>query len=403
MSSCNGPTRVLIFALWWVIFEWIRGWAFTGFPWNFLGSVWTTSEAMIQVTAITGVLGLSLVTVLAAISPAVLGNKSIGLTKRYLIVLISGALLAAIWIGGDIRLQTATNKNVYGVNLRLVQPNINQQDKWNSSLKKDHFEKLLRLSRKSKINTTDRITHTIWPETATPLYLGSVQRALKLVSAAAPVGGALVTGAPRQHITPGGIRKIWNSIHVIDSSAIIRDTYDKHHLVPFGEYVPFRDFIDITNLTGGRIDFSKGVGSKTLSVPGAPPVMPLICYEAIFPVQTVPNENHTRPGWLLNLTNDGWFGSTSGPYQHFAAAQLRSVEEGVPLVRVANTGISGVIDSYGRVGVKTKLNEEIAVESGLPVALSELTWFSRHRNTTILIIVFVMFWVFRLKYFVARE
>ena len=114
-------------------------------------------------------------------------------------------------------------------------------------------------------------------------------------------------------------------------------------------------------------------------------------------------KKNSKPGWLLNLTNDAWFGSSSGPYQHFAAAQLRSVEEGVPLVRVANTGISGVIDSYGRVGVKTKLNEEIAVESGLPVALSELTWFSRHRNTTILIIVFVMFWVFRLKYFATRD
>ena len=400
VSTRQGPHRVLLFSFWWVIFEWIRGWAFSGFPWKLLGSVWTFSEPMIQITAITGVLGLSLITVLAASVPAVLGDKNIGRNKRLTIFLTPGIILVLIWIGGNIRLQYATNKNVNGIYLHLVQPNISQKDKWKGSLKKHHIDKLLRLSEKNKKAVTDRITHTIWPETATPLYLSSFRKAVKLVSAAAPIGGALITGAPRQATAPSGLRKIWNSIHVIDSFSVIRDTYDKHHLVPFGEYIPFRNIIGISNLTGGRIDFSRGVGSKTLNVPGAPPALPLICYEAIFSLQTIKNKkNHPRPGWLLNLTNDAWFGSSSGPYQHFAAAQLRSVEEGLPLIRVANTGLSGVIDSYGKVRIKTKLNEETSVTSGLPIALSEATWFSKHKNKTIFIILLFIFGALRTKYF----
>ena len=135
VSSRKGPNRVLIFAFWWVIFEWIRGWALSGFPWNLLGSVWTFSESMIQITAITGVLGLSLTTVLAASVPAILGDKSIGRQKRFLIVLMPGVILVSILIGGNIRLQSATNKNVNGIYLHLVQPNIRQEDKWKSSQK----------------------------------------------------------------------------------------------------------------------------------------------------------------------------------------------------------------------------------------------------------------------------
>ena len=403
VSSRAGANRVLLFALWWVFFEWVRGWAFTGFPWNLIGTVWTFSEEMIQIVSVTGVFGLSLITVLFASTPAIFGNQSIRLGKRFLIFFIPGMVLFMVWLGGNFRLNMATDRVVDGVNLRLVQPNISQRDKWKRSLQKDHFKKLLTLSRKINSPTTGKITHIIWPETATPLYLSSVADALSLVSVAAPIGGALVTGAPRQSKKQGSDREIWNSVHVIDSSAAIIDTYDKRHLVPFGEYIPFRKFINISKLTGGRVDFSPGVGSTVLNVPGAPPVIPLICYEAIFSIQKNLIRDHYRPGWLLNLTNDAWFGLSSGPYQHFAAAQLRSVEEGLPLVRVANTGISGVIDSYGRVKVRTQLNEEAAMESSLPVALPKLTWFSRYENLTVYLIVLTLFGVFRLKYFCTDD
>ena len=399
VSSRDGANLVLNLGLWWVVFEWIRGWAFTGFPWNLIGNVWTISEAMIQITAVTGVFGLSLVTVLAAAAPAVLGNNSIVLSKRYLMVVVTGAILVMIWVGGHIRLNQAVEVIIDGVNLRLVQPNIEQRDKWKPHLRQAHFDKLLRLSRPGKTAATDVTTHIIWPETATPLFLSAVPEALELVSVAAPIGGALITGAPRQRRNQNGFREIWNSVHVIDLNAYIRDTYDKQHLVPFGEYIPFRSFISFPKLTGAGTDFSPGVGPKILNAPGVPSFIPLICYEAIFPGQIQVDQEKNRPGWLLNLTNDAWFGSSSGPYQHFASAQLRSVELGLPLVRVANTGISGVIDSYGRVRVRTALNEEISVESLLPARLSNSTWFAEHGNTTILCIILILFGVFRLRYF----
>lgn len=403
LTSSGVARRVLNLALWWVIFEWIRGWAFTGFPWNLLGTVWTNSESMIQVTAVTGIFGLSLVTVLAAASPAVLGEDRIPLFKRWVLIFITWAVLVLVWAGGYIRLNGATEANVEGVQLRLVQPNIAQRDKWKLQFRRHHFDKLLRLSSLRNQITTLAPTHIIWPETATPFFFNSDLKALGAISAIVPIDGALITGAPRQTRTPNGAKEIWNSIHIIDSFARIRDTYDKYHLVPIGEYVPFRGYFSFSSLTGGRIDFSPGPGPKTLAVPNAPPVIPLICYEAIFPHNLKYQGSHSTPGWLLNLTNDAWFGLSSGPYQHFAAAQLRSVEVGLPLVRVANTGLSGVIDSYGRVRIRTNLNQEIAVESPLPKPFPGITWFVKYGNTTVFVLCFLLFWISRLEYFSFKE
>ena len=403
VSSQGSVSCGLFLARGWVIFEWIRGWAFSGFPWNLLGTVWTISDAMIQLTAVTGVFGLSLVTVLAAVAPSTLGNKNIKVSKRYALTSIAWVALSMVWVGGYIRLNDAIQNDVNSVRLRLVQPNIDQRDKWKPHLQKHHFDTLLRLSKHWDNTNTTAPTHIIWPETATPIYLSSSKETLKLVSIAAPSGGALLTGAPRQTSPSVGPNEIWNSIHVIDSSAQIIATYDKFHLVPFGEYIPFRRFFDFPSLTGGRTDFSPGPGPKILIVPGAPSVMPLICYEAIFPAQIGHYKDQPRPGWLLNLTNDAWFGSSSGPYQHFAAARLRAVEEGLPLIRVANTGLSGVIDSYGRIRIQTNLNEQVAVESHLPASLSGLTWFARHGNTTVFLIIVMLFCIFRLKFFSAEK
>ena len=403
LTSSGGSRRLLTLALWWVFFEWIRGWALTGFPWNLLGTVWTVSESMIQVTAVTGVYGLSLVTVLAAVSPALLGEDRIPLAKRLSMIFVTWALLVIVWTGGLTRLNGATEANIDGVRLRLVQPNIAQRDKWKQKFRRHHFDRLLRLSTELNDITAPAPTHIIWPETATPFFLSSDQKALTVISNVVPIDGAVLTGAPRQTHSPSGTNEIWNSVHVIDSLGRIKATYDKYHLVPFGEYVPFRNLLNIRSLTGDRIDFSPGTGPKSLAVPGAPPVTPLICYEAIFPQQLRFQMYQRTPGWLLNLTNDAWFGLSSGPYQHFAAAQLRSVEVGLPLVRVANTGLSGVIDSYGRVLIRTKLNEEITVDSPLPSPFPGLTWFAKHGNTTVLALCFLLFLISRLRYFSFEE
>ncbi len=387
-----GVARVLVLAVAWVGFEAVRGWALTGFPWNLIGTVWTVSDSMLQMASVTGVLGLSLITILASASPALLPGRG----KP--ILWASGLpwiVLALVWAGGAWRLSDAGHETVDGVSLRLVQPNIAQRDKWNPQLRGRHVNTLLDLSLRPAADG-GRPTHVIWPETATPFFLASIPEAIRVVAGAAPKGGALLTGAPRQKLE-NGRRQIWNSFHVVSPDAQIKATYDKYHLVPFGEYVPFRQYLNISSLTGGRTDFTPGPGPRAVEVPGAPPVVPLICYEAIFPGKVTPDQSEgPRPGWLLNLTNDAWFGVSSGPYQHFAATRLRAVEEGLPLVRVANTGISGVVDAYGRVVVRAGLETKEALNSVLPAAIDRATIFARHGALWLWVVSLMLFGISRM-------
>ncbi|MBF0394337.1 MAG: apolipoprotein N-acyltransferase, partial [Alphaproteobacteria bacterium] len=186
-------------------------------------------------------------------------------------------------------------------------------------------------------------------------------------AAAVPPGGLLLTGAPRA-TPPGEPFRVWNSLVVIDERAGVAGIYDKVHLVPFGEYVPLRGVLPIAKLTHGSTDFSSGGALATLDLPGLPPVGPLICYEAIFPGRVTAADR--RPAWLLNVTNDGWFGISAGPHQHLASARLRAIEEGLPMVRAANTGISAVADGHGRVVATLGLGERGVLDAPLPNDLS---------------------------------
>ena len=197
------------------------------------------------------------------------------------------------------------------------------------------------------------MTHLIWPESAFPFFLQREPDALAQIAALLPPGVSLIVGAARPATaapTPGMVRA-YNSIYVIGHDGAILSIYDKLHLVPFGEYLPFQDFLErlglmqLTKVKGGYIP---GEVRKPITAPRAPPFIPLICYEIVFPGQAVPRGE--RPAWLLNLTNDGWFGQSSGPYQHLQQSRVRAIEEGLPLVRAANTGVSAVIDPVGRNG-----------------------------------------------------
>jgi len=379
--SKPGYRRIIYFSVLWVVFEWLRGWAFTGFPWNLIGTVWTFSDAMIQVTSLIGVMGLSLITVLAASSVAALGYDKKTRRLRFQLMATPLLILAIIWSGGVWRLAVAESQFVENVQLRLVQPNIAQKDKWVSGLRGKHLNNLLELSEAPVLGEKagKKPTHIIWPETATPFFLEGNDAALRVIAQVIPKDGALLTGSPRRTGGQGRPAQLWNSLHVVGPDANISATFDKFHLVPFGEYVPLRKYVNFSKLTAGRIDFSSGPGLSSIAVPGLPSVSPLICYEAIFSGQAVPptHSDQPRPGWLLNLTNDAWFGTSSGPYQHLAAARLRAVEEGLPLVRVANTGISAITDSYGRVLKKSQLNERTIIDTKLPAALKNTTLFSR--------------------------
>jgi len=382
ISGAGGIGRVLVFAGVWTGCEWMRSWAFSGFPWNLIGSVWTISDGMIQVTAVIGAYGLGLVTVAVAAMPAALAGVKARRSRSWAAVACGFAALLAIWVGGLVRLQAAGEAEaVTGVRLRLVQPAIPQNLKWKSELLDRHLAVQMRMG----IGPADEApTHIIWGETAAPLVLAQDAERRAVIGEFTPPGGLTITGTLRR--TPPGVPfRVWNSLHAVDGNGEIVATYDKSHLVPFGEYVPFRSVLNFAKVTAGATDFSSGSGPTTLRLPGLPPVSPLICYEIIFPGHVVDRQD--RPDWLLNLTNDGWYGRSSGPYQHFAAARLRAVEEGLPLVRVANNGISAIVDPYGRIVVQLGLGEQGVVDGPLPRPLVTPTAYARTGNWLVLMVV----------------
>ena len=355
---------LLAFAAFWTFGEWLRGWVFTGFPWNLLGSVWLWSDPMVQLASVTGAWGLSLLTLLALGAPAILGEATAPRWQRIAAVPIACLLLGATFLFGSGRLAGSAPASVDNVMLRLVQPNIPQTLKWDANLAQDHVLKLIRMSVAG--DAPHQITDVIWPETAVPFALERSPGLANALTAAVPPAGLLITGIPRVSQTNGG--PAWhNSMVALDGTGAVRASFDKFHLVPFGEYVPIRWIPGVDRIAPGETDFSPGPGPRTLELPGLPPVSPLICYEVIFPGAVV--DSAARPAWLLNITNDAWFGLSTGPHQHFASARLRAVEEGLPLVRVANTGISGVVDPYGRVLAKLELGREGVIDAPLPRAL----------------------------------
>jgi apolipoprotein N-acyltransferase len=375
----RGTAGVLFFAVAWTGFEWARGWMLTGFPWNLIGTAWVFSESVMQTAAFVGTLGLSLITVVAATMPAVLGEFGVlSRGRAFAATLVAALLPVAAWVGGELRLGAADAGTVEGVRLRLVQANIPQEEKWRPERLETILGLHLDLSTRPAASAP---THVFWAETAVPLFLSEDEPLLRVIGRTTPAQGVSVVGTLRR-TPPGGPRRIWNSLQAVDGDGSIRATYDKFHLVPFGEYVPFRSVLDTAKLTAGSTDFSSGPGLTTLRLPGLPPVGPLICYEVIFLGRVANRED--RPQWLLNLTNDAWYGISAGPYQHFAAARLRAVEEGLPLVRVANTGISAIIDPYGRIVAALGLGEAGVVDGPLPKALADPPPYGRLADLTAL-------------------
>ena len=390
LSRRTGFSRVVVFAVAWTVTEWLRGHLLSGFPMNLIGTSWTLSEGMIQIAAVTGVYGLSFVTILAAAAPALLSESrtdpegakvpETGTNWRASVAMI--LVLAAIWIGGTVRLAVQPPTAVEGVKLLIIQANIPQRLKWSGDTRQASMEKHLRMTLAVPPGS---FSHVIWPETAVPYDISNDPDLAAWLAAAVPEGGLLFTGALRRGGAPGEAPILWNSLHAIDASGSLSATYDKQHLVPFGEYMPLRSIMSFAKLTHGNLDFSAGHGAQTLSLPDLPPFSPLICYEAIFPGQVTASDS--RPGWLLNITNDGWFGNTAGPYQHLQAARLRAVEEGLPLVRAANTGISAVIDPLGRYVGRLPLGNEGVLQASLPRALGRTPYAAIGDWTMILILI----------------
>lgn len=374
----NAPplARVLLLAATWVVAEWLRGHLFTGFPWNLAAYAWSVSLPMMQSLALWGAWGLSFFTIVLAglLSLAGRGNRRDSLRAAGVFVVLLAALYGfGTWrLAGDSQPQRVASEP--RIMLRLVQGNIDQWEKLTGAHRDRDIAQHLRLSTAAPGFETMNVV--IWPETAATVFLDRQDDWRAYVAAAAPPRGLLITGTLRGDPPQGEPVRYWNSLAVIDPQARIVATADKFHLVPLGEYVPWRDVLGpfIGKLTAGAGDFSAGPGPVTVRVPGLPPFSPLICYEVIFPgAVTDPAD---RPDWLLNVTNDGWFGRSPGPYQHFASARFRAVEEGLPLARAANTGISAMVDPFGRVIDSLPLGTEGSLDVLLPAPLAP-TLFAR--------------------------
>jgi len=378
----SGAARPLALAFGLGLSEWLRCVVLTGFPWNEIGMALGQNLLLAQFASYVGLHGMTLLAILIFAAPATLA----GSPPRWAPTVLAGLALAGLAGFGAWRLADPAPAMVAGIKLRLMQPDISQGADFAPAKGAEILAHYLQLS--DRATSPDRtgvadVTHLIWPESAFPFILSRDAGAMARIAEFLKGGAVLATGAARMEgeKRAGGRVHYFNSIEVLDHTGLLSERYDKHHLVPFGEYMPFQALLEKTGITqfvqfpGG---FDRGVGSEVLRIPGLPDVIAMVCYEAIFPNERggAREGEARRAAWLLNLTDDAWFGLTAGPYQHFAQARLRTIELGLPMARVANGGISALIDASGRVLSSASLGSEAVLDMGLPGALPP-TWQSR--------------------------
>lgn len=368
----RGLPQILCLAAILGLMELLRGYIFTGFPWLLLGYVWVEVAPVRALAASVGTYGLTIWALLLALLPAVLFTQFARRDR------VPAAFIAVLLLLAPALVPPAPVLEDRGsLSLRLVQPNIAQALKLDATSRYMNFMRLLELT---KSPGSPKLV--VWPETAVGFRLSEEPEVRSRIAAALPPGSMLFTGSVRFDE-----RGFHNSVEALDGAGQILGFYDKSHLVPFGEYIPYRDYLPFDPVAGG-VDFTPGNGVETLQVADIPPAGPLICYEVIFPGKVVNRRN--PPVWLLNVTNDGWYGFTHGPYQHFAISRMRAVEEGLPLVRVANTGISGVIDANGNILSHIPLGAEAYqdIEIGL---VTRQTLYRKLGNSSVLMLSFSIF------------
>jgi apolipoprotein N-acyltransferase len=393
-----GAGRILALAVGLGASEWLRALVLTGFPWNEIGMALGQNLMLAQIASIVGLHGLTLLTIAIFAAPATLADGRSG-RRLFGSILLGVAALGLLAAFGAYRLSAPEAASVAGVRLRIMQPNVAQDANFRPQNKDAIMRRYLALSdRATSPNATGvaDITHLIWPESAFPFLLARDPQALAQIGDLLHSGAILITGAARiAERIPGETRDhYFNSIQVLGARGALLDRYDKQHLVPFGEYLPFSEFFERFGVTqfihfpGG---FDAGAGPSVLHAPGLPDALPLICYEAVFPQEmgSFFRPGESRAGWMLNVTDDAWFGVTPGPYQHFAQSRLRAVEQGLPLARAANSGVSAVVDGLGRVVAALPLGIEGVLDSTLP-APAQPTFYSRFGALTPILLWIVL-------------
>lgn len=412
-----GAGRVVVLALALTATESLRGFLFTGFPWNDLGMALGTGLVLAQAAAVVGLHGLTALSVLIFAAPATLADRRSTADggapgrRSFAPSALAAAALAGLAIFGVVRLAAGHVGTVPGVKLRIMQPNVFGDGDFTYENRDALLKKYLALSDRATSSETEGladVTHLIWPESPFPFILSRDPDALDAIARALPKDGVLVTGAARVEGTPGSSAnppRYFNAIQVIARDAAgggaVGDTYDKVHLVPFGEYTPFlatMERIGISQFVPIPGGFTPGPRHRLLAVPGLPPIVPAICYEAIFSGELMPRDAGLGAGAILNVSDDGWFGRTAGPYQHLAQARLRAIEQGLPLIRAANTGISAIIDPYGRILEELPLGEAGVIDGFLPKRIAATPFSEINQFIPVIMIALLLTGIFIMRY-----
>lgn len=377
-----GLSPALSLATSWTATEWLRGHVLTGFPWNLAAYTLADWTVPAQVASLVGSYGLGFLLVLCA-SLAGLFFSRADRHLRWLRLTGVAAIVVGVVGFGALRIVLSDPPTERGPQIRAVQPNIAQSAKWDEATRKANILRLLYLSAR-----TGDFDLLLWPETAWPGFLAEDVGARVMLSWLLSETGVLLTGSPEREETEAGT-VYRNAVLAIAPDGAVLTRYAKHRLVPFGEYIPWRSVLPFRRLVESLGDFTPGPGPRSLAFGPHPYAGVAICYEAIFPGHVV--DDAIRPDWIFNATNDAWFGTSIGPWQHLASARMRAVEEGLPLVRAANTGISVVVDAYGRTIAMLELDTSGTIDTRLPRRLPP-TPYARFGDRTALALI-ILAWV----------
>lgn len=405
---------IFSFAVWFSIAEWMRGHLFTGFPWNVMGSIFSQDLQLIQSSSLIGLYGLTFFAFLIGATPArIWPSQKLGERwgKRLVPFVLGLVMLGGTWGWGAWRVQTTSLEVFDDVKLRLYQPNFTQEQRLDPEMVDTIFNQYLNVSDgvlppqdtleqgTLEQGTLEQagVTHLIWPESSFSFFVTESPNALAQIAQLLPEGTQLITGAARrdsQVIAQNPDADPFNALLVIDDLGGIVDFYNKMHLVPFGEYIPFAHwfgFLNDRNIAGAHGTFLRGDSRRLIALDGAPHFLPLICYEVIFSSQLF--HQGQEPEWIINISDDSWYGHEVGPAQHFFQARMRAVEHGISLVRVSYGGISGVIDPLGQISARLGFDQAGIVDAHIQKPLKS-TMFTQFGNWPFWVLVLIgLLWV----------
>ena len=378
--------RIAALAFGFGLMEWLRGFLFTGFPWNAMGYAAMPVPLLMQSVSVTGMIGMNVLAVFLFSLPALLAARRHLRLGAALFILLASAHVGF----GYIRLTAPEKPAERSLDVRIVQPSVDLSEKWDASVRDRIFATLLGLSAKAPDPGHGKPQLILWPETSVPFLFTERPDALTALGDMLADGQMLIAGVVREE---GGSAastdsRYYNSVVAINDRGEIVDAVDKVHLVPFGEYLPFADLLNrfgIAQLVAGPVTFTAGNERHTITLPGGIRALPFICYEVIFPDLVAVDA--TSAQLIVNVTNDAWFGDTPGPYQHFRQAQIRAVENGLPLLRAANNGISAVVDPHGRIVDALAIDARGAIDVKVPIAGQTVISSGQRRINGILIML----------------